>query len=281
MSAIASLTQSPTPACSKCGRRFRRACDLRRHEKRKTPCSPIVEPSDLPPSERAKPRACHFCGRRYKFQTGVDKHLRVCPIAGTRKGLDLLYDHTLKKQLANERERREHMEGQLADLRRQFEAFSAAPSPPTLNLVMNQTININVFGEETLDHIDSARVRALLDQAMATAAAARHQAAAALVATATLIYGDPRHPENITCYLSARTDPDAMVRVPQGWSLLPCHVALPTMAGSTLDVLFGKQPFESPERYEKLMGALREAQPDCQGLRTVLLNNRDLLQPPP
>lgn len=116
------------------------------------------------------------------------------------------------------------------------------------NIRNSVTINhqtINVFGREQMGHISQARVYSLL---MKTQGLALTDAAAqAVLEAALLIYSDPDHPENITCYLPNKKTNEALVHGDHGWNIQPVDLVLTPMMQKSIDVLFTKQPFGAEE----------------------------------
>ena len=77
-----------------------------------TPCVPILDIQDLPTTIRDDPdldkKKCRFCGRVFSSYISMRRHVREnCKIAPTAKngtqGLEQLYEHTLQKQLAEQK----------------------------------------------------------------------------------------------------------------------------------------------------------------------------------
>ena len=328
--------------CAKCGKVFTHPCRLKAHERRKTPCSPIVEQAELPEAEQQKPHMCKFCGHRFSTAQGLSRHRKNhCTVVRSKAGMDMLYEHTRRKQQArgeallpansSYQVRKEYLE----DLERQMSSLSVAqkatlvegmnahrgctPSnallaPPLTfpgacsaemyaqplgalaaaarsaggnqNIVgsgiqLNQQIQINVFGEEMTPHIGRGRVKEMLDGILRTASNPGHAALQALIETALLIYSDPDHPENITCYLPDKERGEALVHVGGEWAVRPCELVLPPMVSRSLDTLVEKQPFDDAERYGDLMKALianEQSYKEGHKLKTVLVRNRALLE---
>ena len=80
--------------CDTCGKVFQLPCHLKRHKQRKTPCDPIVVPSDGTTS-------CRYCGRSFASEISMYRHVRKsCKIANSAEGMEKLMDHTLARQHA-------------------------------------------------------------------------------------------------------------------------------------------------------------------------------------
>ena len=145
-------------------------------------------------------------------------------------------------------------------------------------------IHINVFGKEGLDHATLARIKAILDESMQLPAPPQ-AASAAVLKTALLIYSDPDHPENLTCYLPNKKTNDALIHTShedgaRGWEVHPASLVLTPMAQKCVDTIFDRQPFEDADDYAPLMKELAENEARYTAgteLRPVLVRNKNLL----
>lgn len=287
--------------CEKCGRTFKFPCHLQRHQTRTTPCEPILEQDE----SSKKGEVCRFCGRSFTSYTNLRRHIRercrIAPREGNEKGMELLYDHVLKKQelaLSEMRRLSEKMEGRLA-------AFGVGGSPSATiaptggNNMINvdqrtNNITISIFGRENTDHLTYGVVKQIMDEAVAgpgstvedpTAAATR-----AVLKAASLIYSDPARPENITCFLPAERKDTALVHGERGWQLMPVKLTLPPMASTSIEALFRRQPLPGLEGcdgmrdhhdYEavyKELQANEQRYLDGKDLHAVLVTNKELLR---
>ena len=287
--------------CQKCGKVCRYPSDLKSLLARKTPCTPIVERHELSTAEQAKPIPCRFCGHRFTTPQGLSRHLKgSCKIAGSEEGLEKLYEHTLKKQLADQAQQMTQMQAAMqqqtqmvAAMQQQMQAMVlATPAQAAVPQQVNNgqvahTINnapvitINVFGGEKLGHIGTSQVKALLDATLQSSQSPLDAATQALIRAATLIYSDPDHPENLTCYIPNKKRDEVMVHGTTGWEIQSGKVVLPPMATRSCDVLFDKQPVEDAARYGDLMKALRdneEALTQGKEVSTILVRNKALLE---
>lgn len=268
--------ESSKRTCTRCGKEFKYPYLLRRHQTRKTPCAPIVEQEELPIEEKAKPYACRFCGHRFRSESSLSTHIRRhCKIALTPDGLQRLYEHTLRKQ----QEQIEEQTRRINLLERAMRHKS--PTFQVVNNVLGNQININIFGGETVSHINPEKVRGVLDESIQASADPVQGATQALLKAAALIYSDPTYPENLTCYLPNKRKDDVMIHSNEGWEIQPCRLVLPPMTKKSMDALFSHQPFEDAERYGDLMRALRdneEAYMQGKQMKTVLVRNRELLE---
>ena len=227
--------------------------------------------------------------------------------------MDKLYEHTLKMQLAAQQERINQLEAELQRPLSPLQQLApladgirdtqlAQPSTPAVpaaltqigqqsvhqgqiyNAPVNVNVSINVFGQEKHPHIDKRAIKCLMDTTLTEVGGvvdSRSSALAVLLKTATLIYSDPEHPENLTCYLPNKKHEDVLVHGAGGWEIQPLKMVLPPMATRGLDVLFENQPFEDAEKYGDLMVALRdneEAFKNNKEMRTILVRNRALLE---
>ena len=301
--------------CLRCGKEFRAPSYLRSHEKRKTPCAPILEQEDIlavygkdaiddPDFVRKK---CRFCGRVLSSYTAMRRHVRdTCRIAPNARngdtGMELLYEHTIRRQEA----RIKALEGQNAEILDMVKCIakdgddsaSGDPSGKVVitggtNLVnvdtsVNKTnVVINVFGAEGVEHITVDAIRKILQDAVSVSETPERMAEEAMFNAALLVYSDPEHPENLTCYLPNQRGDSALVHVPRadgtiGWEVQPVPVVLPKMGKKSVDALFDNQPFEDAEAYGPLLRELLENESRYVGgkrtLRPILVRNKDLLQ---
>lgn len=287
-------------SCTDCGKAFPNLSQLKRHKTRKTPCSPIVRECDLTEAERANKHPCKYCGRRLATPQSLSRHIRqFCKIAGSREGMELLYEHTLREQEAEMKKVKEENALMKFQLRRleckmqQLEVYSqqgcqgySSDKPAMVNtaflgpVVNNTTIVINNFGQENSDHIGPTEVKQLLDRTLECVKNPTQAALTAMLAAATLIYSDPEHPENLTCYLPNKKTDDVMVHGKRGWEIKPYTMVLPPMVAKSLDTVFAHQPFEDASKYGELMKALKENEEAYQQgkeMKTILVRNKALL----
>ena len=293
--------------CPRCGKKFKYNTKLRRHLARKTPCAHILEPEDLTCKAREDPelykKRCPYCGRAFASYSSMRQHVRQsCKIVPNKKngdrGMELLYEHTIKKQnarIARLEEQNNEMLTMMRQMSTQQGSSSNLQSPPISNntttkgevvvqgnsnrtMVDNKKIIINVFGKENIDHIDSAQIKAILDESM-TNALISDAASTALLETALKAYSDPEHPENLTCYLSNKKTDDALIHTENGWEVCPVRLVLTPIAKQSLNTLFDKQPYENAKHYENIMRELRDNAHlrNKRDLRPILVRNKALL----
>jgi hypothetical protein len=293
--------------CPRCGASCRYPSYLRRHLARKTPCAPILEEADVSEEALKDPdlakKQCRFCRRIFSSYTSMRRHVRTsCRIAPNEKngdaGMELLYEHTVRKQAAQIAA----LEAQMQSLMKQL-APSGARAPSTAvqagevgvvatdqaEVVVDNSkkvVNINVFGAESLGHITPELIRGILDEALAAGALAKGTpelaaaAGATVLRTALAVYSDPGRPENLTCYLPNKKTGDTMVHMKEGWEVKPAKLVLAPMAQKSIDVLFDWQPREGAEAYGLLMREVADSEARIGAgseLRPVLVRNKALL----
>jgi hypothetical protein len=269
--------------CELCGKNFGIPSKLKRHMARKTPCSPIIDPAPDTPDDRA----CQFCGRTFTSVASRSNHVRLrCAIAPNDRngstGMELLYQHTLRRQAA-ELDTLRAQQAELADKLRALElrpATTTTTTITTINVDNSHHLTVNVFGQEQVEHITPSHVEGILRESIACALPAA--ANEAVLRMALLVYSDPEHPNNITCYLPNKKSDDALVRVKNreggpAWEVQPIALVLTPMARRSVDLLFEKQPFENCEIYEELLRRLANHGASGEGLRPVLVRNKSLL----
>ena len=292
--------------CNGCGKVFTKPCWLRNHGERKTPCAPILERTDLSVEVLKDPdlnkKKCHFCGRVFTSYTSMRRHVRnACNIAPNTKngdaGMEVLYDYTIRRQqvqieaLATQNAEMAARQDEMLSIMREMHGIALAGPQANAGEVAiqnhdhgqvavdNRKFNINVFGKEGLDHATVARIKEILDESI-RAPALPAAAFAAVLKTAMLVYSDPDHPENLTCYLPNKKTNDVLVHAEEGWEVQPASLVLPPMAQKSMDTIFGQQPYENADEYGPLMKELAVNEAGYTAgteLRPILVRNKDLL----
>lgn len=215
--ATPSRAGAPDRTCPICSREFQYPYEMRRHMKKKKACAPGAGPSA---------HTCR-CGRQFASARNLVRHEQDhCSLRGgiTAQLAELTaqVNRLAQKQIVG------------------VETVHAEHS--TVNINPSIHYHINHFGRENTDHITREDIRSILmevrqlslDDAMASAT----------IRAALMIYSDPAHPENITCYLPSRTEPSAMIHGKYGWELQPVSLVLSPMFRRTLDELMDKQPHD-------------------------------------
>ena len=113
---------------------------------------------------------------------------------------------------------------------------------------------------------------------------------------AMLIYSDPQHAHNITCYLPRQHDKAAMTRDDDEWVLSPVNIVFPPMVRRAISLLFDQQPIAGVDftssgpggsarstAYGTLLTYLSKHEADLsldagRTMRPILTRNADLLQ---
>ena len=217
--------------------------------------------------------------------------------------MEKLYEHTLRKQAAEIEKlksqndemnvRQNEMQSMLHQLMSQRETTSrhhaqigeVMAQAGDHSQISQQTDNrkqhivINLFGQESLDHVTAARIRAILTDSLSRPALPE-AAQTAVLKTAMLVYSDPDHPENLTAYLPNKKADEVLVHAKEGWEIQPASLILPPMALKSVDTLFDNQPFENADEYGPLMKELAENEKRYTAgteLRPILVRNKDLL----
>jgi len=86
--------------CPKCGSVFAYPWKLKRHQQRKTSCEPILDANAAPDAAHK----CRYCGRAFTTQQALSRHtLHRCKIANSEEGMEKLFEHTLQRQLAEQK----------------------------------------------------------------------------------------------------------------------------------------------------------------------------------
>jgi hypothetical protein len=295
--------------CKLCLKRFPRPWELKRHQARKTPCAPILDQEDLTPEALGDPdlnqKKCRFCGRVFASRPSMLRHVRsACRIAPNERngalGMDLLYEHTIRRQRAETVALRaqvaalaQNVEQMSGMMRRVLAQTGAARAGETAivgdhaTVLQDRRITINVFGKEAVGHVTSEKIRGVLEESMQLRSSGQdlpQAAALAVMKAALLVYSDPDHPENLTCYLPNKREGNALVHMSRdgrgGWEVCPLRIVAPPMAQKSVDLLFDKQPFEDAEMFEPLLAELRDNEARYAAgneMRTILVRNKALL----
>jgi hypothetical protein len=297
---------------------------LKRHLERKTPCTPIVEEEDLPEEKKECPNKCRFCGRSFATRASALRHIRntckIAPREGNEDGMEKLYEHILKKQTSTlhkeYQEKMAAMQRQIDELR--TEKSTPVPATPTalaqtnaivqnvtqniavdnsVNKIVNNTVNVNisVFGQENLGRITKPQVFDILRSLGPVGENVKTVAEKAIIQAAMLIFSDPTHPEDLTCYLPNKKGENALVHGESGWEVQPVGLVISPMAAQSIETLFRHQPApdkDTPEKDVKwimdecgnIMRYIQQHEGDLTNepprgeMRGVLIRNKELLQ---
>lgn len=142
---------------------------------------------------------------------------------------------------------------------------------------------INVFKHENLEVVTPEHIKGILDEALRSSSVSG-AAQIAVLKTAMLVFSDPNHPENLTCYLPNKKTNDAMVWSKTGWEVQPTSLVLPPMAQISLDEIFKKQPYDDSDKLREYGLVLKELASNEGAyalgaeLRPILVRNKDLLE---
>ena len=149
------------------------------------------------------------------------------------------------------------------------------------NIATDKSVAFNLFGKESLAHANSDRIRAILDESLRDTSSIQAAALMAVTKTAMLIYSDPDHPENLTCYMPNKKTNDVLAHTERGWEILPVSMVINQIGQKTIDHLFAKQPFENADHYTLIMKELQQnerAYISDAIIRPILIRNRSLLE---
>ena len=163
----------------------------------------------------------------------------------------------------------------------------------TNNITAN--VQINIFGQEKLDRITKPQVIDLLRSLGPVGENVKAIAEKAIIQAAMLIFSDPAHPEDITCYLPNKKGDNALVHGGSGWEVQPVGLVISPMAAQSIETLFKHQPApdqHTPEKDVKwmmeecgnIMRYIQQHEGDMTNepprgeMRGILIRNKDLLQ---
>lgn len=245
------------------------------------------------------------------------RHLReACKIIPNARngdaGIELLYEHTLRKQqvqidrLTSMMEKLTGEQGTRGELMIQGErgiiatnnriaadnlnqgiiATDNRKSVANLNQGIIATdnrksvVNINIFGQENMDHLSAELVRKVLDEALQSSPVLELAAAAAVLKMSMMSYSDIERPDNLTCFLPNKKTTDALIHTAQGWQTSPSSLVIPPMVLSSINAIFDHQPFENSENYGALLRTLIDNEKQLMSgteLLSLLIRNKGLL----
>jgi len=241
--------------CKVCGKSFRTSWHLRRHIDGPRSCAPITPRASIPPEQLQDPeldkKRCRHCGRVYKSAAYRAQHeKKYCKQRGTEPAERAEHEtqpapHTVERLEAELSEMKEMMRRLLEE--RQAPQTITTGDIAAINQIQHQENNItnevkvqvNVFGQEKVDHITAPQIYRLLMNAKGAA----DPGIQALLDTALVVFSDPEKPENMTCYLPNKKTSDVLVHEQSGWQIKPIETVLSPMVQRSLDVLFRKQPY--------------------------------------
>lgn len=100
-------------------------------------------------------------------------------------------------------------------------------------------VTINIFGEENTEHITPETLGHILDSFPEGAPDGQR----VIVTVVRHIYGDPRHPENLTCYTPNQKKDLVLVRGEAGWESRTSGEVFPAMLARACTELNDKQDY--------------------------------------
>ena len=291
--------------CPHCGKAFKYPRDLRKHMNSRRLCVPLLASSERVKCENSDVCEfwCRFCGRGFTDENNRNRHMRTaCKIAPNTKngdkGMERLYEHIIQKQNAERDAKIAEQGAQITEMKAQNSEILALlrqqqGAPSSSNTLQageialqgdhaqvdnsKRIININVFGQEKLDHVTAERIKAILDECLQRPALPT-AVSEAVLKTAMLVYSDPDRPENLTAYLPNKKTKDALVHTKTGWEVQPTQLVLPPMALKSIDTIFGRQPHS--DEYAPLLKELQQNEARFaagEDLQPILVRNKDLL----
>ena len=264
----------------------------------------------------------------------LKKSCKIVPREGNEEGMEKLYEHVLRKQQRQIEELKTEMASLRAaaaatapatltattDVAEESSAAAAIAAPvvstasqPTSTYIaidksigktttnitattaITANVTINVFGQEKLDRITRPQVIDLLRGLGPVGENVKTIAEKAIIQAAMLIFSDPAHPEDITCYLPNKKGDNALVHGESGWEVQPVGLVISPMAAQSIETLFKHQPApdqHTPEKDVKWMmeecgNIMRYIQqhentmtnePPRGEMRGILIRNKELLQ---
>ena len=231
---------------------------------------------------------------------------KIAPREGNEGGMEKLYEHTLKKQQAQieamkaaQEAKEAAQEARMAAMQAKIDALvspatlAPATAITTQNIAVvdksvNKTIttthntvnvNISVFGQENLGRITKPQVFDILRGLGPVGENIKTMAEKAIIQAAMLIFSDPAHPEDLTCYLPNKKGEDALVHGEGGWEVQPVGLVISPMAAQSIETLFKHQPAPDQHTPEKDVKWIME---ECGSImRYIQQHEGDLTNEPP
>jgi len=149
--------------CLVCGAEFADSAHLTRHSARKRPCKPIIEKEDLPAEKKDSPNRCRYCGRVYSRSDSLKRHLKLCTIANSDEGMNQLMEHTIQRQLVEQKIMLGRQQAQIERLTALVESQAALPHISTVTVMnvmqVNAVVNIKSFDSEDRIYIPVSLVK--------------------------------------------------------------------------------------------------------------------------
>lgn len=186
---------------------------------------------------------------------------KIVPRNGDTSGMDKLYEHVLKKQEEKHKAEidslRKEMDEKLQNMSKGDTASiehkemkatqigagrDAIVDLSTKNIKTINKITVNFFGSENTDHIKPTNVIDLVKKLGPLGADLGKASDRLILSMAMMIFSDPKHPENITCYVPNKKSKEVLIHDETGWSVSPISLTLSPMASRSVDELFRKQP---------------------------------------
>lgn len=320
--------------CKKCEARFVTSRDLRRHENRKDSCNPWFDKEDVK-EQGDDDYQCKHCGKGFKHTSAMYRHsalsckMRPGEEAERLKAIYKAHEEKtkmdeirkeVKKEMEAERDEQDKkmkdMEKQIQELKQSIQntphpqsvAYSAsATSGPaavattggTVNQKVDQRmqIQLNVFGQETFDHISQEEMAHTLIEAsrelskIGPGDASKnyvhlHAAASALQNIMGMIYANRRAPRNATCYLKNKKGTTVEVHGLKGWEKKPLGIVGPIMKQRAMDAAFDRQPRAgvAADRCAAILSVIRGNEEklrndqSCLSVRAILEQVKELLE---
>ena len=157
-----------------------------------------------------------------------------------------------------------------------FEVMQAVPRPMPEAIPVAASPAVNIFGQETMAHVTRERVEAIIDESLSYMATIEAGATMVVLKVATLLYTDPAHPENLTCYMQDQETDYAYIRTECGWEVCPLCMLI-TPVGRKVTELIVENAGNYPLLVEELqrVGAFYMA--DCM-LKALLCRNNVIRQ---
>jgi hypothetical protein len=140
-------------------------------------------------------------------------------------------------------------------------------------------VTINVFGQERLDRITKPQVFDILRGLGPVGENIKAAAEKAIIQAAMMVFSDPIHPEDITCFIPNKKGDDALIHGKSGWEVQPVGLVVSPMAAQGIETLFKHQPFPDAETPINDVKWIME---ECGNImRYIMKNEGNIINEPP
>lgn len=219
--------------CNDCNKKFKFKSQLTIHKDRKTPCKLII---DDPTTIKNVKNQCHFCYRTYSTIYSLKKHIFICKVKNTEKGMQLLNDVIKEKEfkkiktLKNNIEQQQEIIDELLNKLKNIEI-----NKTTITHVENQHNNVNIVNNITINNYMNPNIKDILnsDRILEFIKKSAERAPLDIV---TSIWFNPDYPENHSIYLVNKKTNEVLI-YDNKWESSNCKIVIPKIREKVYKVM--------------------------------------------